>query len=70
MAYNGSTWRPVLSLMSVGIVLVTAIMLGYLFGSWLDRKLGIHPWGVVGGVLLGTAAGFLQFFRTVQRSLT
>lgn len=69
MAANGSTWRPVLGLMSVGFVLVTAIVLGYLFGSWLDRRLGIHPWGVVGGVILGTAAGFLELFRTVHRNL-
>jgi ATP synthase protein I len=69
MAWNGSTWRPILSLMSVGFVLVAAIVLGYLLGSWADRKLGTHPWGVVAGVVLGTAAGFLELFRTVNRSL-
>lgn len=59
----GSPW----GLLTVGIVLVAAIVLGYLFGSYLDRKLGTAPWLTLAGVLLGTAAGFVQLFRSVAR---
>jgi F0F1-type ATP synthase assembly protein I len=58
-----------LDLMAVGMVLVACIVLGYFLGSALDRKLETSPWLTAGGVFLGTAAGFLQLFRTVSRSL-
>ena len=53
----------------VGTVLVTCIVLGYFLGSYLDRKLGTSPWLVVTGVFVGTAAGFVELFRTVSRNL-
>lgn len=60
-----SSW----GLLSVGMVLVACILLGYLFGRYLDGKLETGPWLTVGGFLLGAAAGFLELFRTVSRHL-
>ena len=61
----GSMWN----LLTVGMVLVACIVVGYLLGSVLDRRLGTGPWMTVGGVLLGATAGFVQLFRTVSRNL-
>jgi ATP synthase protein I len=58
-----------LSLLSVGTVLVSCIVLGYLLGHWLDGKWGTDPWLGVVGVVLGSLAGFLELFRTVSRTL-
>ena len=58
-----------MDLLAVGTVLVVCIVLGYFLGSYLDRKLGTSPWLVVAGVTLGTAAGFVELFRTVSRNL-
>ena len=69
MESDGRSNRSILNLLSVGTVLVVSIVLGYLLGSFLDRRLGTSPWLVVTGVLLGTAAGFVELFRTVSRSL-
>ena len=69
MEPNGRSNRSIMNLLSVGTVLVACIVLGYLLGSYLDRKLGTSPWLVVAGVTLGTAAGFVELFRTVSRSL-
>jgi F0F1-type ATP synthase assembly protein I len=69
MAGDGRGDRSILNLLTVGTVLVACILTGYLLGSWLDRSWGTRPWMVVLGVLLGTAAGFLELFRTVSRSL-
>ncbi len=69
MAQDGGRFRSMADLLAVGTVLVACIVLGYFLGSYLDRRLGTSPWMVVVGVLLGTAAGFLQLFRTVSRSL-
>ena len=69
MKTNGSSYRSILNLMTVGTTLVACIVLGYLLGSYLDRKIGTSPWLVVVGVLLGTAAGFVGLFRMVSRNL-
>ncbi len=66
---DGSRARSLVDLLAVGTVLVVCIVLGYFLGSYLDRRLGTSPWMLVVGVLLGTAAGFVQLFRTVSRSL-
>jgi len=43
-------------------------ILGFLFIGWmLDRWLETSPWLVVGGIVLGTIAGFLQFIRLMSR---
>lgn len=69
MEPNGRSTRSIMNLLTVGTVLVVCIVLGYLLGSYLDEKLGTSPWLVVSGVLLGTAAGFVELFRTVSRNL-
>jgi ATP synthase protein I len=69
MNSNGPSYRSILNLMTVGTTLVACIVVGYLLGSVLDRKLGTSPWLVVVGVLLGTAAGFVGLFRMVSRNL-
>ena len=66
---NGGSSRSIMNLLTVGTVLVVCIVLGYLLGNYLDKKLGTSPWLVVSGVILGTAAGFVELFRTVSRNL-
>lgn len=69
MGENGVRDRSLADLLAVGMVLIACILLGYFLGSYLDRRWGTSPWMLVAGVLLGTAAGFVQLFRTVSRSL-
>ncbi len=66
MAGN-ETWRPLGELAFVGMTLVAAIVVGYLAGSYLDRKLNSEPVGLITGVVLGSAAGFLNLWRTVKK---
>lgn len=48
---------------SAGIVFFGAVAF-MLFLGWLaDLVLGSSPWGIVGGVVLGSVIGFVQFFR-------
>lgn len=61
--------RSLWGLLAVGTTLVTSVALGALGGAWLDRKLGTTPWLLVVGLGLGTAAGFLDLFRTVARTI-
>lgn len=54
---------------AVGISFAVAIVLGLAAGLWLDKKLGSAPWGLLGGILIGVAAGFKNLF-TVSAKLT
>lgn len=52
---------------SIGPVLGGSVVLGWLAGDWLDRHLGTQPFGLVAGLLLGSAAGFLEVFNILKR---
>lgn len=60
-------WRAAGEYLFVGTALVAALVLGYLLGSWIDGKLGSSPWGMLIGVLLGVAAGFVNLWRIVKK---
>ena len=52
---------------SIGLVLVISIVIGWAFGSWLDKKLGTSPWLMLTFTLLGIAAGFIEMIRLAQQ---
>lgn len=40
----------------------------YVFFGWLiDRLFGSSPWGIVGGIVLGSVIGFMQLFRITSQ---
>jgi F0F1-type ATP synthase assembly protein I len=43
--------------MAVGVVL------GLVVGSWLDKRFGWTPWGVLVGTMLGMASGMYLLIR-------
>lgn len=47
------------------LVVSIIAMLG--IGWALDRWLGIGPWGIVGGILLGSVVGFYQFIKIISK---
>ena len=47
--------------------MVAAVLLGTLVGWWADGKLGSAPWLLVGGSVLGIAAGLTVFLRAALR---
>lgn len=60
MRRSGLAW-------SAGIAFFSAIVF-MLFLGWLaDWLLGSSPWGLVGGIVLGSIIGFLQFFRITSQ---
>ena len=48
---------------SAGIVFFSAIAFMLFLGWIADLLLGSSPWGLVGGIVLGSVIGFIQFFR-------
>lgn len=47
--------------------LVISIISFLLLGWALDRWLKTGPWILVGGIILGTIVGFVQFIRAMSR---
>jgi ATP synthase protein I len=67
-ARNGRQFYHTLSASSVGLELGLSVVLGILFGRWLDGRLGTTPWLMLAFLLLGLVAGFRGVMRAVRRS--
>ncbi len=48
---------------SLGIAFFVSVAFCMLLGWLADWLLGSRPWGLVGGIVLGSILGFVQFFR-------
>ena len=49
--------------MSAGIVFFSSVVFMLFLGWGADLLFGSAPWGLVGGIVLGSIIGFIQFFR-------
>ncbi len=52
---------------SLGIMFFASVVFMMFLGWGADLLLGTSPWGLVGGIILGSLIGFVQFFRTSSR---
>ena len=57
---QAKTW---LNVSIVGLQFPVAIVIGYLWGKFLDTHLGTWPWLTLVFTLFGIAAGFVNLFR-------
>jgi ATP synthase protein I len=67
MSAGKGPWPLFGALAGIGLAWACAIVLGYFLGLWLDRRLGSVPWLMLAGLVAGSAAGFVQFFRLLRR---
>lgn len=52
----------------LGSELLAAMIVGPLLGLGLDRLAGTSPWGLIGGIFLGFAAGVLNVSRAMKET--
>ena len=64
---GGETIRRTGLAWSAGITFFGAIVFMLFLGWIADLLLGSSPWGLVGGIVLGSLIGFLQFFRITSQ---
>jgi ATP synthase protein I len=57
-----------LSMSSVGLEMGIAVILGLVFGRWLDGELGSGPWLMILFTIFGFAAGFKGVFRALREA--
>jgi F0F1-type ATP synthase assembly protein I len=55
-----------LSPASLGLQFAFCILIGWYFGHRLEEWLSLEPFGTLGGLLLGAAAGFLSLFKEMK----
>ncbi len=52
---------------SAGIALFAAVVFMMILGWGADLLFGSSPWGIVGGIVVGSVIGFVQFFRLTSQ---
>ena len=52
---------------SAGIAFFASVVFMMVIGWGADLLFGSSPWGIVGGIVLGSIIGFVQFFRITSR---
>ena len=52
---------------SAGIAFFGAVVFMLILGWGADLLLGSSPWGIVGGIIIGSVIGFVQFFRITSQ---
>ncbi len=62
--FRGADFAPYLTL---GLQLAISVLVFFFIGRWLDGVLGMSPWLMITGLVLGTVGGFIQFFRAAIR---
>lgn len=53
--------------MTIPFVLAVPPVIGWLIGSWLDKKLASDPWMMFFFIILGFAAGVREFYRILKK---
>jgi F0F1-type ATP synthase assembly protein I len=54
---------------AAAVILLASIVFMLILGWFADLLFGTSPWGIVGGIVLGSIIGFVQFFRTTSQIL-
>ena len=52
---------------AAAITLFGSVVFMLIIGWFADLLLGSSPWGIIGGIVLGAAIGFFQFFRLTSQ---
>lgn len=61
-------WKAVGRHGTVGLEIALSVVVGFLGGSWLDRKLGTGGWLTALGVAYGVAAAARALYRAARRA--
>lgn len=51
---------------AIGFQLAISVVIGVMLGRWLDARWGTTPWLTIGGMLLGSGAGFWNLIRLLK----
>lgn len=61
-------WQLASMYSALGIEMVLAVAIGMGGGMWIDARLGIAPWGALGGFAIGVGAAVQGVRHVLRRS--
>ncbi|HEY4423610.1 MAG TPA: AtpZ/AtpI family protein [Pyrinomonadaceae bacterium] len=53
---------------AAGIALFASVVTFCAAGWFVDKWLGVAPWGIIGGIVLGSAIGLYEFVRISSKT--
>lgn len=59
--------RQLAPYLTLGVQLAAAVCGSAVVGWWIDKTYGTQPWVLLGGVIVGSIVGLVQFLRVVQQ---
>ncbi|MDQ7055726.1 MAG: AtpZ/AtpI family protein [Persephonella sp.] len=62
-----SSWVQYLSIGSIGLHLVSGVVVGVLIGYFLDKYFNTSPWLTIIFFFLGIGAGFRNMYKDVKK---
>ncbi len=60
-------FRKLAELSSIGLLLPSSIIVGLVFGYFLDRWLGTAPWLLLIFTVLGVVSGLMSLFKALRK---
>ncbi len=65
---NKDSWQSTVEYGSIGVELAASVFIGAFLGYRIDLYLNTEPYFMVGGLILGAAAGFYSLYRVVKKA--
>jgi len=59
--------RQLVAASTIGFQVAFAVFIGLAIGVWLDSRFGTFPWLTLVFLVVGVAAGFLNYYRFAVR---
>jgi ATP synthase protein I len=59
--------RTLGAVLPLGLMFGITIAFGYFGGTWVDRRFGIEPWGMIIGLLMGIGAAFVHLVKVATQ---
>lgn len=63
---QGFVFKALALATTLGVEIAATVVLGYYGGRYLDEKFATEPWFMLGGILVGLAAGIIGIYKTLQ----
>jgi F0F1-type ATP synthase assembly protein I len=65
--YDRNALSALGSLGGLGFIVAGGALLGWWAGTWIDRRWGTEPWGLLGCLLLGMGAAIFECWLVLKR---
>ncbi len=67
MHQRESVMQQLAPYLTLGVQLAAAVCVSAGVGWWIDETFSTQPWVLLGGVVVGSIVGLVQFFRVVAQ---